>query len=309
MRVEVINTLEVLSEISHLDMESRRAVWQGRVVDLFQPLMHVISMDFAGMGACDFSTAYEECRDAVEKLNQGRVVERILEALEKAFRSLQERGKFRFPEVLHVGVFVSNGKNAIHNDLNHGFSGFGGIPGFITLILSPTEYVLRSIEALAVHELHHNVRFLEVDPWPHDMQISTGKFILDEGLAEAFAAELYGEELIGPQTIGLSADALAEAEQIIWPHVREKGFQQASSFLYGDAMADTMGYPKRGLPHAAGYAVGYHWIRQYMAATGKDIFEISRQTSEEILVGLGPRPLELQTAKKPESGTVDYYAT
>jgi uncharacterized protein YjaZ len=251
-------------------------------------MMQVVPMDFAAMGACDANTAApNEYRTAIDDLLKGNVIDRIQAALRKAFEALKSKEDFRFPETLRVGVFVSNGKNVIHNDLNKGFSGFGGIPGFIVLILSPTEYVLKSIEALAVHEFHHNVRFL-IEPWPQDMQISVGKYLLDEGMAEAFAAELYGEKLIGPQTIGLSEEALASAQKIILPHVREKGFQKAQSLLFGDAMADVYGYPKSGLPHGAGYAVGYQLIKDYFTKTGKNIFIATRETSEHILNEIVP---------------------
>lgn len=86
---------------------------------------------------------------------KGNVIDRIQAALEKAFQALKAKGGFHFPETLQVGVFVSDGKNLIHERLNHGFSGFGGIPGFIVLILSPTDYVLKSLEALVVHEFHY----------------------------------------------------------------------------------------------------------------------------------------------------------
>jgi len=287
MKIEICNTLAILRDTERLDLKSRQAIWQDRLVTTFKPMMQAVPMDFAAMGACDINTAPSEYRTALDDLLKNNVVDRIQTALEKAFAILKAKGDFRFPETLQVGVFVSNGKNTIHNDLNKGFSGFGGIPGFIVLILSPTEYVLKSIEALTVHEFHHNIRFL-IEPWPQDMQISVGKYLLDEGMAEAFAAELYGEELIGPQTIGLSEKALVSAQKIILPHVREKGFQKAQSLLFGDAMADVYGYPKSGLPHGAGYAVGYRLVKDYLAKTGKTIFTATKESSEQILDELIP---------------------
>ena len=108
-------------------------------------------------------------------------------------------------------------------------------------------------------------------------------------MAEAFAAELYREELIGPQTIGLSEKDLASAQKIILPHIREKGFQKAQSLLFGDAVADVYGYPKNGLPHGAGYAVGYRLVKDYLAKTGKTIFIATKENSEQILDELIPR--------------------
>lgn len=286
MKIEICNTPSLLRETQHLDPKSQQAAWQERVVAPFKPMMQIVPMDFAAMGACDINTAPSVYSATIDELLKGDVIGRIQAALEKAFQELKARGNFRFPEALQVGVFISDGKNQIHDELNHGFTGFGGIPGFIVLILSPTEYVLKSLEALVVHEFHHNVRFL-IEPWPQDMNISVGKYLLDEGMAEAFAAELYGEPYIGPQTIGLSASELSKAAEIILPHAEEKGFQTARSYLFGDAMADTCGYPKTGLPHGAGYAVGYRLMKDYFAKTGKNIFDATLESSEHILREIG----------------------
>jgi uncharacterized protein YjaZ len=286
MKIEICNTLALLRETKHLDPKSRQAIWHERVVAPFKPMMQMVPMDFTAMGACDINTAPSVYSATMDKLLKGAVVGRIEAALKKAFQALKARGDFRFPETLQVGIFISDGKNPIHDGLNHGFTGFGGIPGFIVLILSPTEYVLKSLEALVVHEFHHNIRFL-IEPWPQDMNISVGKYLLDEGMAEAFAAELYGESYIGPQTIGLSTDELLKAASIILPHAEEKGFQTARSYLFGDAMADACGYPKTGLPHGAGYAVGYRLMKDYFAKTGKNIFDATLESSEHILKEVG----------------------
>lgn len=286
MKIEICNTLALLHEAEHLDLKDRQALWQERVVAPFKPMMQMVPMDFAAMGACDINAAPSVYKTSMDALLKGNVINRIQVALEKAFQTLKAKGGFRFPETLQVGVFISDGKNRIHDELNHGFTGFGGIPGFIVLILSPTEYVLKSLEALVVHEFHHNIRFL-IEPWPQDMNISVGKYLLDEGLAEAFAAELYGEAYIGPQTIGLPAEELSKATEVILPHAAEKGFQTARSYLFGDAMADMCGYPKTGLPHGAGYAVGYRLVKDYFKKTGKDIFAATLESSENILQKIG----------------------
>jgi len=287
MKIEICNTLSLLLKSSDLSPQARETIWQERIVASFKPMLQMLHMDFSAMGACDLSTSSDETETALDVLKKHQIVERIQTALEKAFRILQKHGDFPFPETLKVGVFVSNGKNVFHEKLNHGFSGFGGIPGFIVLILSPTEYVLKNIEALVVHEFHHNIRNA-IEPWPKDMNISVGEYLLVEGMAEAFAAELYGEESVGPQTIGLVGAELEKAKQTILPHIEERGFQTAQSYLFGDAFADTFGYPKRGLPHGSGYAVGYRLVKDYLAKTGKNIFAATQESSEQILNEMAP---------------------
>lgn len=282
MKIQVCNTLSILREIEHLDVTSKNAIWQEHVISTFKPMTDVTGMDFSAMGICDISTSFNEYESALNIFLKENIIERIQAAVKNAFLAFQKNGSYRFPPTLTVGVFISNRKNPIHEDLNHGFTGFGGIPGFIILILSPTDYVLKSLEALAAHEFHHNIRFL-IEPWPQDRNISVGKYLLDEGLAEAFAAELYGEASIGPETIGLSEEELSKAAEIILPNVAVKGFQAASSYLFGDVMADRFGYPKTGLPHGAGYALGYRLVQNYCATTQTNIFAATLESSEEIM--------------------------
>lgn len=290
MKIEVCNTLSMLAGSSAQDPE---VVWQERVVKPFKPMLQMVPMDFTAMGACDFSTPSDSLEETLDVFARNRIVERIEKALQTAWKTLRENGNFPFPDTLQVGIFVSNGKNVVHEKINHGFSGFGGIPGFIVLVLSPTDYVLKNIEALVAHEFHHNVRNA-IEPWPKDNNISVGQYLLIEGLAEAFAAELYGEESIGPQTIGLRGASLEKAKQTILPHIKERGFQTAQSYLFGDALADVFGYPKTGLPHGAGYAVGYHLVKNYFAKTGKNIFTATQETSEQILNEIVPPVQQLQ---------------
>ena len=76
---------------------------------------------------------------------------------------------------------------------------------------------------------------------------------------------------------------LEKAKQTILPHIKERGFQTAQSYLFGDALADVFGYPKTGLPHGVGYAVGYRLVKDYLAKTGKTIFTSTQEGSEQIL--------------------------
>jgi uncharacterized protein YjaZ len=52
-------------------------------------------------------------------------------------------------------------------------------------------------------------------------------------------------------------------------------------------MADACGYPKTGLPHGAGYAVGYRLVKDYFKKAGKDIFATTLESSEHILREIG----------------------
>ena len=88
MKIEICNTLALLRETKHLDPKSRQAIWHERVVAPFKPMMQMVPMDFAAMGACDINTAPSVYSATMDKLLKGDVVGRIEAALEKAFQAL-----------------------------------------------------------------------------------------------------------------------------------------------------------------------------------------------------------------------------
>lgn len=44
-------------------------------------------------------------------------------------------------------------------ELQKGYCGFGGIPGFIQVSIYPNSYNIPKIPAVIAHEFHHNIRF------------------------------------------------------------------------------------------------------------------------------------------------------
>jgi uncharacterized protein YjaZ len=77
-----------------------------------------------------------------------------------------------------------------------GDSGFGAIPGRAMTTVWPSARNLPRLPAATAHELHHNVCF-SVEPWPDPNGVPVGQYMVAEGLAEAFAAELFGQEMLG----------------------------------------------------------------------------------------------------------------
>lgn len=79
--------------------------------------------------------------------------------------------------------------------LNEGYCGDGGVPGYIFSWLTPNEYTLNHLHVALAHETNHNVRFQFIK-WKND--ITLGEMMVSEGLAENFAAQMYGEDKAGP---------------------------------------------------------------------------------------------------------------
>lgn len=162
-----------------------------------------------------------------------------------------------------------------------GYTGEGGIPGYINAWLVPSENRIKRLPACLAHEVNHNVRFQFIE-WKND--ITLGEMIVSEGLAENFATHLYGDDLVGPWVYKTDMQTLND---YIKPLTREalgvQGMDNLNAYLYGDEMAALQGFEPVGMPYCAGYACGYHLIKYYLKKTGKSIVEATILPAKEIL--------------------------
>jgi uncharacterized protein YjaZ len=143
-----------------------------------------------------------------------------------------------------------------------GYTGFGGIPGWIMTVYGrPNAYNLARIEACTVHELHHSALGAAFPASP--MIASVGAYIVGEGLAESFAAELHGEALIGPWVTEFDAALVDDARQLIGGALDKTGFDVVRQYIFGSEEA--------GVPPYAGYAIGYRVVQAYLRRTGQSV--------------------------------------
>ncbi|WP_139652881.1 DUF2268 domain-containing protein [Raoultibacter phocaeensis] len=164
---------------------------------------------------------------------------------------------------------------------SEGYAGDGGIPGFILVWLDPNDLTLSRMPAALAHEANHNVRFQFIE-WSND--ITLAEMLVSEGLAENFAESLFGKKNVGPWVTKTSEETLRHA---IKPKLREalgvQGMAALSAYLYGDEIAALQGYPTAGLPYCAGYACGYHLVKQFLIETGTDIADATVLPASDIL--------------------------
>ncbi|MBO5247183.1 MAG: DUF2268 domain-containing protein, partial [Eubacterium sp.] len=165
--------------------------------------------------------------------------------------------------------------------MNEGCCGDGGIPGFIFGSLVPSESTKAKIPAVLAHEMNHNVRFQYIK-WSND--ISLAEYMICEGLAENFAVSLYGEENLGPWVCKTDQETLNEyIKPLIQDALHVRGFDNITSYMYGDEMAKMQNYIPVGMPYCAGYACGYYMVKYYLEKTGVDIVSATILPAEEIM--------------------------
>lgn len=178
------------------------------------------------------------------------------------------------------GLYVSDPEKL---KLQKGYTGFGGIPGFITVNIYPNDYNVPKIPAVIAHEFNHNIRFSYFD-WDHG-DVTVGDYLVIEGLAESFAKELYGTEQLGPWVTGMDKEELAYSVDVIGEALDVKGFAEVSSYMFGDEIVAQEGYQPVGLPFCAGYAVGYKAVQSYLKKHNKTIYEATLTSTDEIING------------------------
>ena len=233
------------------------------------------------LGYLDVS-ASTEIEKSVQLLKDYEALQIAERALNYCLQKTKEVKLLINAEEIIIGLYISDEEKS---KLYNGYTGFGGIPGFITLNLFPTSHNIPRIPALLAHEFHHNIRFSNFS-WDHG-NVTVGDYIVIEGLAESFAKELYGEDMLGPWVTSMDEDDLAYSTIVIGDALDIKGFAEVSSYMYGDEIAKQQGYQPVGLSFCAGYAVGYHVVQSFLQKQNKTIYEATLCSTEDILTESG----------------------
>lgn len=162
-----------------------------------------------------------------------------------------------------------------------GFSGNGSATGYISLTLWPTEENLLRLEAAAVHELNHNLRYAPGGVVWDPATVTVGEQIVSEGLADAFARQLHGESGYTPIGVPhLGDDAVLEK---VLSGLEVSGMQNFTAWVHGDESARRWGADPVGLPTGSGYAVGNRLVDAFMNATGMSAAEVLHTPSSRVI--------------------------
>lgn len=179
-----------------------------------------------------------------------------------------------------VNIFLADPENKIVM-ASEGYSGFGGIPGYLILIVFPNDFNKTRLKSALAHEFNHNVRFTYA-PFNHG-DVSVEEYLVIEGLAEVFAEKLYGIKNRGPWVQDYSQEELDYSIEVMKEGRDARGFEQIAAYMYGDEVVREQGYPPVGLSRNAGYTIGYHLVKEYLKNSGATI-EAATLTPSEIIV-------------------------
>lgn len=224
----------------------------------------------------------ERCLDALETLAAAGARERMQGALDAALGvQLAATPGLEVPDITVLLVLGDPG-DAHFMGPSLGVVGSGGISGYIMITLWPFPENVERLETTTVHELNHNLRYSPGGVVWDPMTVTVGEHVVSEGLADAFARQLYGDEL-GYTRIGVPhlSDDVVFAKVVSGLGVT--GMQNFTAWVHGDASAERFGVEPVGLPTGAGYAVGNRLVDTYLAATGRTVAQALHAESSEII--------------------------
>jgi uncharacterized protein YjaZ len=216
----------------------------------------------------------------IEKISNNEFWNRCEKSIRDTLEGFEQNG-ISLPIQDYIFTVMLNDPNNPMFKMTGDYCGDGGIPGYIIGTIIPNETSLRMLPVALAHEANHNVRWQFMQWGPN---ITLADMIVSEGLAESFAAMMFGEDKIGMWVKNTSAETLQNAiKPVIKAHLQERDFNTLSAYLYGDEIMAMRGGTPIGMPYCGGYACGYALIQHYLKKTGESIYKATILPTEEIL--------------------------
>lgn len=293
MTVSLIDSASAMTRILDATPETRPEL----VREMWAPMAgmyHFIpgGLDMAAVHRQNFGFNPDESsdrlREGLDALMAADAWRRIEAALENGIAALKAADPGVIVPDLTVLLVLGDPRNEHFMTEVQGLSGFGGISGYIALTVWPNPRVLDRLEAIAVHELHHNVRYSPGGVVWDPATVTVGEHVVSEGLADVFATELYGDSgythFVSEQT--RTDDAVLAK---VATGLEVTGMQDFAAWVLGDATARLFGAEPVGVPTGAGYAAGARLVREYREATGRTAAQSVRTPAADILSTALPR--------------------
>ena len=291
-RTHWINTDEFYREIiAAPDSVTRERLYRERFIRPWKPMMDMLAPMFHADPSDDLAVARAWAWLLPDDLTETPDALRKLEAADAwtvAARALAEgAAQFdgyadRLPiESVEGWLVIANPARA--DPIGRGYT--GGIdftqPRLIAQFDTPNDTNLPRLPGLVAHELHHVIH-LRVFPW-NMATTSVADYIVHEGMAESFAAALYGADSVGYYVTEFDESELATAKALIGAGLDKTGFDVIRAHIFGDHFAEQFGLPKIGMPAFGGYAIGYRVVQAYLNRTGQSVADATFVPAGEIV--------------------------
>ena len=289
----MIHAIDTLSAQREAFEACSLEVYKEKVMQPLEPFWKPFTERFPPMGDADpimnaaqmmgFYTPQEGCELGLESLlsfAEARTWDACVSAAEKAFKVLNPSAHGINLDPISF-TLVLGSLNTL--DIKHGaYTGFQQ-EGAAIVMGYPNPVGTPRLPVASAHEIHHIVRFA-YEPFMPDLTL--GKYIVAEGLAESFGLEIVGDSsLVGPYCTALSAEDIEQTKPRFKDAIHESDFDVVRGYIFGDWAADKFRYAKQGVPDFSGYTLGFELVQAYLAKTGKTAAEATYLPWQEIVDG------------------------
>jgi len=279
MEITIQNTKSLYKELLSVPEEKRADFYESEFLKPYHELKEkYMPSNPEWMGALPLSGHDQEIEEALDRLqaiDAWKVAKESIQNVSKRFKT----AGIPMPEKVLLGIFLGD-PAALAN--TQGIMGFGGLPGYIQIVIAPNEKSLSILPSVIAHEFHHNVLFKNMN-WNFMNDITVAKYLAVEGLAESFAESIYGFEVVGPWVKGVTSEDVDKSRSVIGKALSVKGFNEVRKYIFGDQLLDYEITESTGIPRYGGYAVGYHAIQAFLKKTGMSVEKATLLDGEEIM--------------------------
>lgn len=279
MNITMINTIKSYRDMLRKDPSLRQDYLENELLKDFKPMFNMLGMPMEQLlrSFLSVSESKETYYHYLHLMEQVNIEAKCLNALNKSVEACRKKG-INVPDQLTFGVYLGDPKALAHSE---GYTGFGGIPGYIQMVIAPTPENLAKLPGAVCHEFHHNCMFL-MKPF-NPMTILLKDYLLYEGMAEHFAEEMYGESMVGPWVTHVSEEDCKLSKSLIAPALDRQGFQAVMPYIFGgQPVTDSNGHSVT-MPSTGGYAIGYNIVKAYCQQTGLTTLDAMTKSSDEII--------------------------
>jgi len=294
MKINIVRSDEIYLKMAGSSEEKRDDIFRWEIMGPFQKKWDLINVPMKAKtpGGYDVVMASsmlglmppkqidQDVSEQIELISNENLWNLCRKEIESSLNRFGGAGYTLPVEEYTFSILLAN-PDSIYTKLSDGYSGDGGIPGYIFLSVVPGKYTLDRLPAALAHECNHNIRFQYVKWSPN---VTLVDMLVCEGLAENYATSLYGEDKVGPwvsRTDKLTLNSVVKP--LLKENLHATGFENITPLLYGDEIASEQGYNTFGLPFCAGYACGYEMIKFYLNKTRKSIIDATVMPTEDIV--------------------------
>jgi uncharacterized protein YjaZ len=293
MTITVLDTSAGMAAVLAAPEADRPEVLRGMLAPMagmyryFPGEVDLVTMHTMGFGF-PWDRRSDDVRDALARLQAGDAWSRMESALARAL-DVQTKATpdIEVPDIA-VLLVLGDPDDEYFMGSVRGLTGNGSVTGCLQLTVWPTEENVARLEAAVVHELNHNLRYAAGGVGWNPATVVVGEQIVSEGLADAFARQLYGD--VGYTPIGrphLRDDAVFDK---VVSGLDVGGMRNFTAWVHGDDAARRFGAEPVGVPTGAGYAVGNRLVDVYLDATGQPAAAALHVPSRDIIdTALGRR--------------------